>query len=175
MKNPLPLCATSTSRGERLKLMLSTALWFGNSSIVPGTVGTIPAVLLFVATALGAPESWQTPVLAAVLILSCILCVYLGEWAEKHWGAKDPRHFVLDEVAGFLLTVLLFRVPNVGLTALWAFLATRAFDVIKPPPASFLEILPAGWGILIDDLIASLYAALFLHLASRLLPVLFGL
>ncbi len=108
-------------------------------------------------------------------MLSCILSVYLGAWAEKFWGGKDPRHFVLDEVAGFFLTVLLFRVPDLGLTVLWGFVATRAFDVIKPPPASSLEVLPAGWGILIDDLIASLYAAAFLHVASRLLPSLFGL
>lgn len=175
MKNSLPTHTASTHFGDRLRLMLSTALWFGNSPIIPGTVGTIPATLLFVATALWVPEQWQTSVIATLLILSCALCVFLGKWAENYWGGKDPRHFVLDEVAGFLLTVLIFRVPSVWLTVFWGFLATRAFDVIKPPPAAFLEILPAGWGILIDDLIASLYAAAFLHAASWLLPSIFGL
>ncbi len=162
-------------RTDRLKVMLSTALWFGKSPIVPGTVGTIPAMALFLANAFLTPEGWQTYVIALLLIVACALCVYLGGWAEKHWGVKDPRHFVLDEVAGFFLTVLFFRVPSVWLTLFWSFFATRAFDVIKPPPASSLEILPAGWGILIDDLVASLYAVVFLHVVSRILPALFGL
>jgi phosphatidylglycerophosphatase A len=163
------------SGSQRFKVMLATAFWFGLSPIIPGTVGTIPAVVLFVGTALWIPAAWQWLVITGLLLVSCILCVYLGEWAEKFWGAKDPRHFVLDEVAGFFLTVLLFRVPDLGATLFWGFVATRAFDIIKPPPASSLEVLPAGWGILVDDLVASLYAVAFLHAASRLLPSFFGL
>lgn len=174
MNNSLHLQSVS-GLGQRLKILAATALWFGNSSIIPGTIGTIPAVLLFVATAVWVPQAWQNAVITGLLALSCILCVYLGEWAETYWGTKDPRNFVLDEVAGFLLTVLLFSVPNLALTVFWGFVVSRVFDVIKPPPASSLQVLPAGWGILVDDLVASLYAAGFLHVASRLFPGFFGL
>ncbi|MGB9618548.1 MAG: phosphatidylglycerophosphatase A family protein [Desulfomonilaceae bacterium] len=174
MKNSLSV-QTVAAASQRFKVMLATAFWFGMSPTIPGTVGTIPAVILFIGTALWIPAAWQWLVITGLLVASCILCVSLGEWAEKYWGVKDPRHFVLDEVAGFFLTVLLFRVPDLAATVLWGFVATRAFDIIKPPPASSLEVLSAGWGILIDDLIASLYAAVFLHAAARLLPSLFGL
>lgn len=160
---------------QNAKIASATAFWFGNSPLIPGTVGTIPAVILFVLVCRWVPQAFQSLVLAALLLLACVGCVGLGPWAEKHWGRKDPRNFVLDEVAGFLVTVLLFRLPSVGLTIFWAFLATRIFDIIKPPPAARLQVLPAGWGILVDDLIASLYAALCLHLASIILPGLFGL
>lgn len=156
-------------------MALATAFWFGNSPVIPGTVGTIPAVVIFVLVCQWVAPGFQSLVMAALLLLSCVACVALGEWAEQHWSRKDPQHFVLDEVAGFWVTVLLFRLPSLGLTVFWAFLATRFFDILKPFPASRLQALPAGWGILVDDLISSLYAALFLHAASRLLPEFFGL
>jgi len=160
---------------QNAKIALATAFWFGNSPLIPGTVGTIPAVVIFVLVCWWVPQAFESLVLAILLLLACVGCVGLGPWAEKHWGRKDPRNFVLDEVAGFWLTVLLFGLPSMGLTIFWAFLATRIFDIIKPPPAARLQILPAGWGILVDDLIASLYAALSLHVTSRLFPGLFGL
>jgi len=157
------------------KVALATALWFGNSPVIPGTVGTIPAVIVFVLVCQWVPPAFQSHVMAVLLFLACVACIGLGEWAERHWGQKDPRHFVLDEVAGFWVTVLLFRLPSLWITIFWAFLATRFFDIIKPFPASRLQALPAGWGILVDDLISSLYAALFLQVACRLVPVFFGL
>jgi len=129
---------------------------------------------IFLAIAFIAPPKDQTTLIGAALAGSCILSVALGGWAEKHWARKDPRHFVLDEVAGFFLTVLLFRVPNPVATAVWAFVITRAADIIKPWPVRKFESLPGGWGILIDDLAASLYAALALHVAYYLIPTWFS-
>ncbi len=125
-----------------------------------------------------APEL-QTLIIAKVLALACLLCVLLGPWAEKYWGREDPSRFVLDEVAGFFLTLLLFwpfvasKGPDVFLTTLLAFVATRIFDIVKPFPARHLEALPGGWGILLDDLAASLYAGASLHAAAWLVPDLF--
>jgi phosphatidylglycerophosphatase A len=138
-------------------------------------VGSLPAVgvYLLIAT-LGAVES-HAILLGAALMVSCLLTVALGPWAEAYWNRKDPRHFVLDEYAGYFLTILLFRTPNIWLTAVWTFVVTRVFDILKPPPARRLESLPWGWGILLDDLVASLYAAAFLHALAFLFPILFGL
>ncbi|MDQ7783570.1 MAG: phosphatidylglycerophosphatase A [Desulfomonilaceae bacterium] len=158
---------------DYVRAALCTALGFGYSPIAPGTVGTLPAVAIFLGIAYIAPPKDQTMIIGAALAVTCVLSIALGGWAETHWGRKDPRHFVLDEVAGFFLTVLLFRVPDPFVTAAWAFVVTRAADIVKPWPASKFEALPAGWGILMDDLGASLYAVLVLHVAYYLVPRLF--
>jgi len=129
-------------------------------------VGTIPAVAGFVVIMLAAPRQWHTPLIAAALAVSCVLSIALGDWAQRYWGRKDPRTFVLDEIAGFFVTVLLFRADSLLMTCVLAFVATRFCDVVKPPPARQLESLPAGWGILLDDLAASLYAAASLHIVA---------
>ena len=157
-----------------VKAGLCSALWFGYSPFASGTVGTIPAVALFVLIQKLFSGAWQTMVIMLALIVTSLTCVVLGPWAESYWGKKDPSKFVLDEVAGFLLTVMLFRTPDLILTIVWAFLATRFFDIIKPPPAFQAQSAPEGWGILLDDLISSLYAALSLHLANWMFPWAFG-
>lgn len=153
---------------------LSSSLGFGYSPIVPGTVGTLPAVAIFLVVAVTVPREYQTVLLAVLFVATCFLSILLGPWAERYWGTKDPRRFTLDEVAGFFMTVLLFRGPDLLLTTVWAFTATRFFDIVKPPPAAQMERLPAGWGILLDDLIASLYAVAFLHVSAWFFPRLLG-
>jgi phosphatidylglycerophosphatase A len=108
--------------------------------------------------------------IGACLLAVCVLTIVLARWAEAYFGEEDSGKFVTDEVAGFLLTVLLFRTPNVWSSAAWAFVLTRVIDIIKVPPARRLELLPAGWGVLADDLLSSLYAAAILHLLRWQLP-----
>ena len=162
-----------SNRRDRVFAVLSTAGGFGFSPFAPGTAGTLPAVAIYLVIASLTPPDSQTVLIAVALAVSCILCVALGTWAERYWGRKDPRAFVLDEVAGYFLTVLLFRSSGVLATAVWAFFASRAFDVLKPWPASRMEPLPGGFGILLDDLVASVYAAAFLHAVAYFLPWLF--
>ncbi len=159
---------------DRIREALCTSLWLGYSPVAPGTVASLAAVIVFVIIKLFGREQLETPLIAAALVVTCIMAVLLGKWAEHYWNRKDPRYFVLDELAGFFVTVLLFRVPSLAVTIIWAFVVTRVFDIIKPWPASKMEHLPYGWGILGDDLIASLYAAGFLHLAAVCFPGLFG-
>lgn len=161
------------SRRDRVLAVLSAAGGFGFSPFAPGTVGTLPAVAVYVLIAILTPPDWQGTIIAAALAASCVLSVALGSWAERYWGGKDPRAFVLDEVAGYFLTVLLFRSSSVLATAVWAFFASRAFDVLKPWPASSMEPLPGGLGILLDDLVASVYAAASLHIIAYFFPGLF--
>ena len=94
-------------------------------------------------------EPWQTIGIAAWLFAACVVTYRLSPWAERLFGEEDSGKFVTDEVAGFLMTVLLFRPPSVSLLVivLWAFPVTRIIDMIKPPPARRLEHLPGGWGV----------------------------
>ena len=157
-----------------------TSLGFGYSPIIPGTFGTLPSVVLFILIARYVTPDLQTLVIATVLILACLLSILLAPWAERQWGRKDPRRFVLDEVAGYFLTVLLVwpfvaiqEPKSIMVFAGMAFVATRFFDIVKPFPARRLEKLPQGWGILLDDLAASLYAAALLHVVPMLISAIF--
>ena len=155
---------------DRIFQLLATSFGLAYLPIAPGTWGSIPGAAVFLLiswTAAPADHAWW---IALALVVVCILSVALGPWAERYWGVKDPSRFVLDEVAGFLVTVLFFRTPDSFLTAIWAFLFSRIMDIVKPPPGRLLERLPAGWGILLDDVVASLYAAALLHILARILP-----
>jgi phosphatidylglycerophosphatase A len=147
--------------------LLASALGLGYVPGMPGTAGALLGPVLYVPLAWTVPgEPWQTGLVGLLFLFWCGATVALGGWAERYYGRKDCPHFVTDEVAGFLGTVLLFRLPGQPLwTALWAFPVTRVIDVLKVPPARQLERLPQGWGVLADDLLSSVYAAGVLHLA----------
>jgi phosphatidylglycerophosphatase A len=76
--------------------------------------------------------------------------------AESKYERRDPGYIVIDEVAGMLLTLLAVPVGVGGV--LIGFVAFRVFDVVKPFPARQVEALPGGWGVMVDDLVAGLYA-----------------
>lgn len=155
---------------EKTKEAICTGFWLGYSPVASGTVGTLPAVLIYALIRFFLAPEFQRVAVLVFLALSCLGCVALGEWAEKRSGKKDPGTFVLDEIAGFFLTVLFFSTHSFFLTVFWAFLATRFFDIIKPFPASAIQDAPGGWGILLDDLFASVYAIVFLKLFAWVFP-----
>jgi len=148
-------------------------LWivtFGGAGLLPQAPGTwgsaAAALLVWLIWHWIGPTSWVFFLLAG-LILSCVLCIMLGGWAQDFLGRKDPGPVVLDEVAGICLTLLALPMKHPGLAVLVAFVAFRVFDVTKPPPARQLERLPAGWGILLDDLAAAVYANLVCQAVLR--------
>lgn len=151
---------------DRILVGVASAGGFGYLPVAPGTWGTLPAVAIYLAAAYALGEPARSLVVAAALVLSCAATVAVGPWAEAYWQRKDPKRLVLDEVAGFLLVALCYRVGAPWQVALWGFLAARAFDIIKPFPARRCERLPHGWGVLLDDLVASAYAVGALYLAN---------
>jgi phosphatidylglycerophosphatase A len=125
-----------------------------------GTLATLPLFLLL---------AWAgSPALYAGVTL---LVVLLGVWASgglaRELGRKDPGEAVIDEAAGFLVT-LAFLPPD-PLLLLAGFLLFRFLDIVKPFPARRLEHLPGGWGIMADDLLVALYAHGLLRLGLWLL------
>ncbi|MCY2927883.1 MAG: phosphatidylglycerophosphatase A [Planctomycetota bacterium] len=153
---------------------VATSFGLGLLPWAPGTWGALPGVGIYLAIVCWVPAGLQAWWIGGSLLGICAATILLTPWAERYWARKDPKCFVTDEVAGFLATVLLFRTPNLWLTIAWAFVVTRAFDIVKIPPARQLEHLPAGWGVLLDDLASSLYAAAFLHLLRYALPAWFA-
>jgi phosphatidylglycerophosphatase A len=80
----------------------------------------------------------------------------------------DPSIVVIDEIVGMWIS-LLFLPPTWTVFAA-AFIAFRAFDILKPPPVRQLERLPGGWGIMLDDVMAGVYANLLVRLVVLFLP-----
>lgn len=136
------------------KVALVLAIWFGAGLLpgMPGTFGTLGALpLYFVIVALG---TWYK-------IMSIAIIVGLAIWsswrAQCILGRGDAREIVIDEVAGFLLTTIFF--PFTWLALVAGFCLFRFFDVLKPPPIKKIEkITTGGLGIVLDDLVASVYA-----------------
>jgi phosphatidylglycerophosphatase A len=80
-------------------------------------------------------------------------------------GVKDPQFVVVDEVSGQLLTYLLALAPANWKYLLLGFILFRVFDIWKPFPARQAESLPGGWGIMADDWVAGIYAAIGMWIA----------
>ena len=159
---------------EKMRWLAGTCLGLGLAPIAPGSFGALLGVAYYVLVALFAPLSWQVWLLALGLVVSTWVTIALGPWAEQYFRVKDSKNFVTDEVVGFLFAVLLYRTENIWATAIIGFLVVRVVDIAKIPPARRLEKLPAGWGVVADDLLGSVYAALLLHGARWLLPDLLG-
>jgi phosphatidylglycerophosphatase A len=124
----------------------------------PGTWGSIAAVLLWAFYAwFGHPTS-QTLlfVLLAAIALSLLLGVPAATIVATESGRKDPQCVVIDEVAGQWIALL--GSPFDLRHALIALILFRLFDITKPFPIRRIEHLPAGWGIVFDDVAAGLYA-----------------
>ena len=114
-------------------------------------------------------------VMLVVLVVFSFACIAQGDAAEARWG-KDPSNAVADETAGQCIPLLFLpasataTLPAAAFTLAFAFLAFRILDIVKPWPARGLQKLPAGWGILIDDLFAGLYAAAVVQIDRRSPP-----
>ena len=139
---------------DRLRMFLATSCGLGLSPWAPGTFGTLGGVAI--AWVLRGTEAYLLWVLLTIAVLYALGRV-LGSWAEVHAGGKDPQFFVLDEVVGYLVTVAWVQGPSV-LTLLMAFLFFRLFDITKPPPIRRLERAGGGDGIMLDDVMAGVYA-----------------
>ena len=161
------------SGADKVRLALASGLGLGLSPVAPGTCGTLLGVLIHVLSATLLPPAAQAPALAAAWLAVCAAHLVLTPWAQAHWRSSDPPHFVLDEVAGYLLVPLLFRHGPLWQVALWGFILFRIMDIVKPFPARQIDRRMQGAaGILLDDLVSGLYALLGLHglmyVASRL-------
>ncbi len=142
--------STSSSAGTRLAVAIATVGGVGRAPFAPGTVASALTILVL----------WLIPFSRVGLVAFFIVVTVVGTWAAEHAeraiGTKDPGAIVIDEVAGMALSVLL--VPLSATILALAFVLFRVFDVVKPPPARQAQALPGGFGVMVDDLFAGLYA-----------------
>lgn len=132
----------------------------GLSPKAPGTAGTAVACLLAPFFFIPLGISGRLVILLALFILGSLAATK----AERILQQKDPGQVVIDELVGVWLVLLPIASPTVW-TIVGAFVLFRIFDIAKPWPVKASENwLPAGWGIMIDDVIAGLYALLCLQI-----------
>jgi phosphatidylglycerophosphatase A len=138
------------------------ATWFGCGYFPkgPGTAGSIGA--LIVAWPMRHQPPWFFALLALIMLAPAI---WSASSTALQVGKKDPQIVVIDEVIG--QWIALAGAASYS-PAAWiaAFLLFRTFDIWKPWPVRRLEKLPAGTGIVMDDVMAGIYAALVLYLAG---------
>jgi phosphatidylglycerophosphatase A len=141
-----------------LSLAFATGFGTGFSPFASGTVGTFVgmAIYWFMAPPYA---SWLLYIFGMAILIA--LSIPVATIAEGHYQKKDDGRVVIDEVVGYLVTMLF--APHTW-TALWlGFILFRIFDIIKPPPARNSQALPGGWGIVVDDLMAGVYSCICLH------------
>jgi phosphatidylglycerophosphatase A len=171
-----------THRADGLRTAVITVLGSGFAPVASGTAGALASVLLFAgvwagARAVEAPRVALEVLIVAAVLGSSWLAVAWGPWAIERFASPDPKPFVLDEFAGQWIAVSMMPL---ALHAPWPealaviggqFLLFRLFDILKPPPARQFESLPAGWGVLCDDLMAGVYANVVGQVLWRLTPL----
>ena len=128
-----------------------------------GTLATLPFILLTV--------SQNLMIKACILLLICLAGIWICGQSAKALGAHDHGSIVWEEIAGFYLTMLL--VPVTWRTLLLGFVLFRFFDIIKPWPIKYLDQqVEGGLGIMLDDVIAGVFAGGILFLVHTQFAVL---
>lgn len=141
--------------------VVGTAAGVGLFPVAPATAASLLAVVVYWAL----PISGDSPAFLG-LVAACLLA---GPWACGNLASgadPDPKRAVWDEVTGMWLTCLFLPKTLPWLAA--AFLLFRALDVLKPWPIRQYERLPAGYGIMADDVAAGVLGAAVLNLVYRL-------
>lgn len=155
MSEPSPVAERPARRaglGWQLARWIATAGGLGYAPLAPGTVTSLPVALAV---------WWFRPDDVVLLGVTAVVTV-VGIWAagreEARVGTKDPPVIVIDEVAGMLIACV--GHPRTVPWVLGLFVAFRVFDVLKPLGIHRLQALPGGFGVVVDDLLAGVYASL---------------
>ncbi len=141
--------------------LLSSGFYSGYTPFVPGTAGTFLGVLIYVFLM---PESVYLYFL--ILIAFIVIGIFLSSRAELVYNKKDDQRIVIDEVAGYLVSM--FLLPSKFSVMVFGFVVFRIFDCVKPYPINKLQNLKSGVGVMADDIMAGLYTCACLHIINRM-------
>jgi len=137
-----------------LGVAIATAGGAGFSPLAPGTCGTLVTVPLAWAI-----SSVELPVYAVICVAVIIVGIWAATVADAAWGSHDSGRIVIDEVAGYLVTVALVDRADPWVLAI-GFAVFRALDILKPPPVRWIdEHVQGGAGVVLDDVAAGVMGA----------------
>ena len=143
---------------QKIILFIATGFNSGRIPFAPGTFGTIAAIP-FALVFLIIPTSFTGVYIAGLILVA----IYFSDQAEKILGKKDPGCIVIDEIAGYVVTMS--WVPINFYTIVAGFFIFRFFDIVKPGPVKYLENnFSGGAGIVLDDIMAGILSAAVLRI-----------
>ncbi len=131
--------------------LLGTVLFTGYFPFASGTVGSAAALALYWVL----PFTDNGTITISFALAGAFLGVPAATWLEQQHG-DDPSIVVFDEAVGMWLALVFL--PKIWWVALGAFLLFRLFDIVKPQPAKYFDNMRGGAGIMMDDVIAGVYA-----------------
>ena len=147
-----------------LARIISTGLGTGYFPIAPGTMGSLAILIVY----------WICPEISSLQLLLIIfglsaVGIYTETVTEREMTSKlgqnkgsDPGIIVIDEIIGMLIALLF--IPKTTFFLITAFVLFRIFDIAKPYPARKMEKLHGGWGIVLDDVVAGIYANIVIQI-----------
>lgn len=164
MKTPLSLISLKNPWH-----LLATGFGSGLSPVVPGTMGTLAAIPLYLLLV-------QLPLSGYIVavIIACLVGIKICQVTSDDMGVHDHGSIVWDEFAGFWITMLIVPLFSQPITE-WKWLLTgfilfRFFDMVKPWPIGWLDKrVHGGFGIMLDDIVAGVMAAIALYLIGKYL------
>jgi phosphatidylglycerophosphatase A len=143
---------------NRFFLIIATGFGVGYSPVAPGTLGTLVAIPIYYFL-----SDIPSPLYEITLIGFFFLSVWISENAQIFFGKKDDQRIVIDEIIGFLITML--WIPKTTRFIIIGFILFRFFDILKPIPIRRIERkFRGGFGVVLDDVVAGVYANIILHL-----------
>ena len=143
---------------QKVIMFFATGCYSGKIPFAPGTFGTIAAIP-FALVFLIIPSSFYGVYIAGLILAA----IYFSDQAEKILGEKDPGCIVIDEIAGFVVTMSLVSVNIYTLAA--GFFIFRFFDIVKLGPVKYFENnFPGGAGVVLDDIMAGVLSAIVLKI-----------
>ncbi len=160
-----------------MKRLFTSCFGLGWLPLAPGTAGSLPPAIIFAVLC-----TFKTPPIIVIIIMAVlalagsVICLKFAPDVIAATGKTDPAEVVIDEFAGQAVTfcavpfleIDIFSISQIWTVALLGFLLFRFFDILKPWPIRRLEKLPGGLGILADDLLAGVYAAIPLQVCVTL-------
>ncbi len=146
-----------------LVIFLATGFYAGYLPVAPGTWGSLLGILTYLFLLPLSPFYY-----ALAMVGIFFLAVWVSGLAETHLFQRDSHVIVIDEVVGILVTM--FLLPPTWSAILLGFLFFRLFDIMKPAPAGFIDRKAwGGWGIVLDDAVAGIYANAAVYLVLYML------
>ena len=142
---------------KRFILLLASGFGAGYAPIAPGTAGTLIAIPIYLVL-----SSISFPLYELTVLTFFFFASWISGEAQRCWGKKDHPRIVIDEIMGYLITML--WLPKTTFFIILGFFLFRFFDIVKPPPIRPLERVKGGFGVVLDDVLAGVYANIILQI-----------
>ncbi len=152
--------------------IIASLFLIGFIPFAPGTFASLASYGLYLLLPAWLFDGTCVYLLPMLIVALSLIAVVICKKAEEILG-EDHGSIVLDELLGYFVAILFL--PQNWLIGMYAFILFRVFDIAKPFPINRSQRLQGGWGVVVDDLLAGVYANVILQILTRVYPKFFNL